>query len=675
MRSHPRIDCQSAIHAGLLLISGILPATAQTAAPRLTSVVQSGGRRGTTVQITLSGINIGYGTQLAFADAGLSVEALKPDPVPAKDAKNPDGKLIATVRIAPDAALGLHQCRVLTPYGASETGHIVVGQWPEVAEKEPNNSRAEAQTLVGPVTVIGHSDAAADVDWYRVAMSAGEIFVMEAQAGSISSPLQPILTLQDAQGHELAFSDDLNKPDARLIFTAPKTGDYFLVVRDLRYQGGGDYLYRLTVGKIPYVTGVFPLGGTAGTTANLTLTGVNLPASTVSHVALPVEMPVEPLAVALPVADTLSNVVPLAVGDTPESLVPIPNGLPASAPRVSVPITLNGRLLPSSAGKAARNHFRFHATKGQVLDLEVIAGRVGSPLDSVLAILDLNGKELASNDDTFGKDSFLEFTAPATGDYIARLSDLNGRSGPEYAYRLRIAPALPDFQLAFAPDCPAVGPGDRVPFTVTATRLHGFDGDIALDIAGLPAGVHLLGTPQIGKGQKETTLLLTADTGASIQASALHVTGTASINNKAVSHKAQSLQVEYSRDNNNQVQRVTRPAPLPFASVTLPSDLTVAAGAEKVALSVGKTADLLIKINRKVGFTAKIPIVVLGLPQGVSVTNPEIPEKQSELKLTLKAEGNAALGDAKLIVLGRSIVDDLHFTEHAALPVLLTVSK
>jgi len=35
----------------------------------------------------------------------------------------------------------------------------------------------------------------------------------------------------------------------------------------------------------------------------------------------------------------------------------------------------------------------------------------------------------------------------------------------------------------------------------------------------------------------------------------------------------------------------------------------------------------------------------------------------------------AAVGAATLTILGRSLVDELHFTDHAALPVILTVSK
>src|SRR3954452_24977954 len=102
----------------MLLVCGLAPAGAQTAWPRITSVSPSGGQRGTMVELTVSGINVGRGTGLVFEGSGLTVEEVTPEkppsPPPAKEGekppeppKNPEGKLKARVRIAPDAAPGL----------------------------------------------------------------------------------------------------------------------------------------------------------------------------------------------------------------------------------------------------------------------------------------------------------------------------------------------------------------------------------------------------------------------------------------------------------------------------------------------------------------------------------------------------------------------------------------
>src|SRR6185436_15511467 len=76
------------------------------------------------------------------------------------------------------------------------------------------------------------------------------------------------------------------------------------------------------------------------------------------------------------------------------------------------------------------------AKKGDALVFEVLASRNGSQLDSSLAILDAQGKELARDEDARGFDSLVEFTAPEDGEYVAQLRDFQYRGGGNYTYRL-----------------------------------------------------------------------------------------------------------------------------------------------------------------------------------------------------------------------------------------------
>ena len=643
----------------------------QTLRPRVSLVTPSGGQRGTTVAVTLTGVNLGYATQMVFDTPALSVETLTPEPPPA-DAKNPEGKVVARVKIAADATPGRYPLRVVTPLGPSEVGYFVVGEWPEVAEKEPDNTREQAQPLIAmPVTVVGRSDGAEDVDVFRMKIEKGETVVFAAAGSSIGSVLEPVLTLRDVAGREQAFAAALNRPDALLTFTAPQTADYFLSLRDLRYQGGANHHYRLTVGRVPAVTSVFPLGGTAGTTLRVAMSGVNLPTPPERAVPLPAEAPPAPL----PLPEIGSPL--LEVGTLPEAAETEPNASADKAQAVTAPVTINGRIDSTGAAPAAPDAdcFRFTAAKRQVFALEVVAARLGSPLDAVLSVLDAKGNELATNDDARGRDAALTFTAPEAGEYVARVRDLSGNGGLSFGYRLRLAPAVPDFQIAFSPDCLAVGPGGRVPFTVTATRQNGFDGEIALAIEGLPAGVRLAGAPVIPAGQTVVTLIATADPGTVASAGPLRVTGTASVGGQAVVRRAESRQRDYVK-NNDKIEETTRPVPLPLVAVTGPPDLIVTTGAERPTLTVGKTVELKVSVQRKAGFTAKIPLLVQGLPTGVSIAGgAEIPEKGNEATLTLKAEGNAAVGEAAITVVARSVVDELHFSEHLATPVALTVAK
>jgi hypothetical protein len=87
--------------------------------------------------------------------------------------------------------------------------------------------------------------------------------------------------------------------------------------------------------------------------------------------------------------------------------------------------------------------FKVRATKGQRVPLEIIAARLGSKFDSVLRVLNANGRELARNDDIPGGsgDSALSFVAPETDDYFIEVRDVNYGGGSAFFYRLRVGGA------------------------------------------------------------------------------------------------------------------------------------------------------------------------------------------------------------------------------------------
>ena len=81
------------------------------------------------------------------------------------------------------------------------------------------------------------------------------------------------------------------------------------------------------------------------------------------------------------------NRVKLALGTEPE--VPgcrARTRLSRRRRRSAIPVTVNGKL------EAAENYYRFHARKGEKLVFEVNANRLGSPLDSMIEILDTQGR-------------------------------------------------------------------------------------------------------------------------------------------------------------------------------------------------------------------------------------------------------------------------------------------
>jgi hypothetical protein len=71
--------------------------------------------------------------------------------------------------------------------------------------------------------------------------------------------------------------------------------------------------------------------------------------------------------------------------------------------------------------------------------------------------------------------------------------DAQQKGGAEYAYRLRIGPPRPDFELRLVPSGLGARAGSTVPITVYALRRDGFSGDIALELKDAPSGFSLSG--------------------------------------------------------------------------------------------------------------------------------------------------------------------------------------
>ncbi len=666
-------QCRVAVITTVILVfGGYGKSIAQTALPRIESLHPSGGQRGKSVDITIEGINIGFGTRLVIDCEGVKTDAtpLKPPP-----AKNASSKLIVHFTISPDAIPGLRKLRVITPMGASDIAMFDVGQWAEIEEKEPNNNRSEAQQVRLPTTVVGKIDPAEDVDWFKFHAEKGHQIICDVMAARQGSALDSVLSVQDKDGRELAFSDDFNGSDSLIAFTPQKSDDYYLSLRDLRYQGSAAHSYRLTMGEIPYVTSSLPAGGPAGAVVDLYLNGFNLAGVTTGKVKLPMGEFDNPVLMPITLPNGFSNSVLLAVEDIPSLKQNDSNDTLKTAQQIPVPATVYGRII-AKAGVTAPNmsYYRFKADKNQKFILEVLAQRLGSHLDSNLTVTDLTGKELASNDDAIGKDSRLEFIAPQSADYIAQIRDMTQKQGPDYIYEFTIHPAKPDFRLSFAPDHPSLGQGGAIPLKVNVSRMNGYDGDIAVELKTLPKGVSLLGPSMIPKGSSELNIILTAAKDAPMLTADLNISGVALIDSKMVQHKAQSQSEQFTKDG-DKLNRSTSPTILPVISLTAAPEFSIVPPVDSIKLMPGKSIDIVVKVVRKEGFTAKIPISVLGLPAGVSAAGVDIPEKLSEVKLILKADDKQVAGKSSILIVGQLGVDELHPTPQCSAPIQLEVSK
>ena len=156
----------------------------------------------------------------------------------------------------------------------------------------------------------------------------------------------------------------------------------------------------------------------------------------------------------------LSNPRAFAVGTLPEAVCLPTNTSIATALRDIPESTVNGRILPNSAG-----WFTFTAKKGARLLLECVAEGIDSRMEPTLILSDSHGRELELSRTT----GLIDFTPGADGEYRLRVADRLYRGGDDFIYRLTLStgPHL-DFVL------PAAGvSGTKSNFTLYGRNLPG----------------------------------------------------------------------------------------------------------------------------------------------------------------------------------------------------------
>lgn len=610
-----------------LLLAGVTHA--QTSYPMITHVTPVAVQRGTTTMVVVNGqMNFDGAYQTLIDGKGITAEIVKPT--------QPGLTRAVTLKltVAADAALGVREFRVISNLGVSSVGQLVVSEHPVLEEKSENNTREKATPLPSPSIVSGRIEIAEDVDFYKFRAKAGQTFTFEVLCARLQDKIHdlqkhadPILTLYDASGRELAGNDDFYFADPLLTYTFTQDADYFLQVRDAKYDGDPRWVYAMLVSDRPYASHVFPPAVQAGTRVDLTPIGS---ASRVKPV-IPLTAPKEPglHEILLDTGNGLTNPVPLLVSALPQVLESEPNDSIEKATPIKLPCGINGRI----GTPRDLDHFVFRATKGQAIRFEVKARRFGTPLrsslDSVLDVLTTKGAILATNDDAFGKDAALTFTAPADGDYVLRLRDLHSKGGETFVYHVEADFARPDFTLKCDGDKAMIGPGSRTAWFVQLTRLNGFAGPVQVDVKGLPQGV-TVNPLSIQAGQTQGLLVLSAADTAPLGASNVEVTGTAELPRdgatKSVTQRVIATQEIYFPGGGRGVFDVG----MHTVAVTEPSDvLDVIVTPSEVVLKPGGEVRLDVEVKRKPGFDKGVTLDVLlrhlgrvygnTLPEGVTI--------------------------------------------------------
>ncbi len=589
--------------------------------------------------------------ELAWYDPGIDVQSLQ---VVGEDTKHVE----ARIRINAACRHGEHAFRVRAPHGYSQIYTFFVGPYPDVQEAEPNSAFDEAQAVPLNSTVVGIIQNE-DTDYYRVTAAKGQRLSVEVESMRLGyGMLDTYVAILDNKRFELSVRDDgpLLGQDPYAGVVAPYDGEYTIEIRESAYRGNGNAHYRLHIGTFARPTAVYPAGGAAGQAVEMTFLGDVLgPIRNTQQIPGKLqELPVWPLGNEVP-----PSPLTFRVSSFPNLLETEPNNVKEEATEAPspVPVALNGVI----EEKDDEDWFLFTAKKDQVLQVEVYARRIQSPLDPVAFVAKADGSRIDSNDDSSGVDSGIRFTAPEDGKYLLQVRDHLHSGGEDYVYRVEIIPVLPQLTLklpVFDDNNPqirhtiAVPQGNWTAVPMIIARAE-FGGPVQIAAAALPAGI-TLHAPPIDFGTDQVPVLFHAAEDAPIDGGYIRLTGRHEKDGRVIigGYRQEETLVlgEPQRHPWHTMWRERLPV-----SVTEKVPFAVDMATPTRPIIHGGSLDLRIVAKRDEGFNGPIHVKMLYHPTGITSENEvTIPEGQSETTLSINANGNAAARTYPLSVTARA---------------------
>jgi len=531
-------------------------AVAAQLAPEMGYVFPSGGQAGTTVDVKLGGYDWTPDLQYVVHDPRITFEILGPPgetivagppywfgPKGRAGALPIPREVAARITIPADMPPGPVLWQVANANGVSAAGKFFVSTETEVIETRRRNEPQQLPTL--PITVSGRLEKIQEVDRYRIlAAKAGPVHC-ELFAKRLGSGFNSVLAIHDAEQQLIADSADTIGTDTGLIFAAQAGEEYIISVYDLDFRGNRAFVYRLHVSHGPQVIAAVPAVGQRGQTQQVQFFGYGVATggsdleTVTQEVTFPGDAKLEQFDYRLDSPHGTSRPFQFRLSDTRQTTAPTTTN--EQPHRITVPAGVTGTL----AAGTNDDHYRLSGKKDEAWSISLKSCGSESPLDLVLTVNDLDGKELAKNDDLPGtNDAGLQFTVPADGEYHVVVSSLSGAASEATSiYHLAVARQEAGFTLT-CPDRFVIPIGtEKAELTVNAVRSGGFKEPIKLELTGLPQGVTATGELVIPADKQELKIALTSAKDAPSTASLVKITGNARLGDSDVTREAGPLLV------------------------------------------------------------------------------------------------------------------------------------
>jgi hypothetical protein len=513
--------------------------------PASTHIFPAGGQRGTVVQARVGG-------QCLPPDCGFHVmgEGVKAAPVlgsraagryessPRRDPRETPmacpKEWQATVEITADAPLGQKLWRLSSARGGTGARAFVVGELPEIVESESNSSPQKAERVSLPLTINGQIAGERDIDYFQFSAEQGETITAEVVAARLGSPLETVIEFHDANGRRVQAQELRAGSDPVLVLNVPVSGEYRLFVANLSFRGGPEFVYRITLAKLPYIQFAFPPTVSAGPSREIEVFRI-FGADTLRKQAEALLAPPKPGQYWLKASAAAANPIVMEVTDLASVVEHEPNDAAGQSMELAPDVVVSGQL----ASPSDEDWFRFAARKDQRFSIDCQPCPKSSPALPVVSLLDAGGSTLASakSAEAIDRAGQLDWRAPADGTYYLRVADTRqgASGGPEFVYTVSLTQGRPDFSLSAKSDFINVAQDGRSEFEVTVTRRGGFDQPIELSMDGRPEGVRFE-PKQIPANQNSTKIAVIAAAEARATSATVQLTGTASIDGVGRSH-------------------------------------------------------------------------------------------------------------------------------------------
>ncbi|MCA9137293.1 MAG: PPC domain-containing protein [Planctomycetales bacterium] len=676
------------------------PTLAQQSYPMLMGIEPVAAQAGTTSEhVVKSRYTMADAYEVLVSGDGVSGHIVLPE---SKDDQNKQSTLQSlTVHftVDDDATTGVRDFRIVTPNGVSTTGQLVIVRDKVTIESGDNNSIDGANAVELPATICGRIEKAEDVDYFKFHADAGQTFCFHVRCMRLQDRIHdlqqhadPMLSLRSAAGSTIAAVDNLFAADPFLTYTFEKSGEYYLELRDVRYQGNQYWGYCIEANSRPFVQTVFPLAVTNKVGQTLELIGENLS----GHVRGKV---VSTLSAEPGIHDVLVSVAEQVV--QPVTVILTEQGLStesdedndsiAAAQSQHLPIHLNGRVQRDGDIDC----YAFDAKKGERYTFEIIARRAGSSLDPHLRILNETGSQLQLSDDVqIGKRNFADsrienWSVPADGKYIIEVRDVHLRGGLDFSYLLSASSSEPYFALYTDTDKTPLTPGTSGVVYVRAEKKNGFDGEVQLHVDELPEGVTATCGRILGGKRQDGCIVLSAANESQPIAKPIRIYGTANVGSTESPKQYSTDATVYQEIYQPGGGRGHWPVDAHVVSVGTPGDVRkVRLSTYDLTLKPGESRTIDVEIERAEGFDKNVTLEVIykhlssvygdPFPEGITVD-----ASASKLlltggattgKITLKASDKVSVTDKQVFTVMANV--SLNFVikaTYASDPVTLTI--